>query len=187
MWQSQAALCTSDDRNIFGCSPLSVWGWETLFQENPVCYSSCLLFSSTTTYNGIIQADTKYMQWIALDEDVAVLIVLLIITPDSIKSPELFRQGDIRAPTFSADFEEEKQAGRNSCRGAQKQHLLLFCLVCPCSIIMSRLTVCFAKNAETLVLANVTFWQALEMCNCRYRLPPLPCEAFFKACLRKWK
>lgn len=79
------------------------------------------------------------------------LIVLLIITPDSIKSPELFRQGDIRVPTFSADFEEEKQAGRNSCRGAQKQHLLLFFLVCPCGVVMSRVTGGFAENAETLV------------------------------------
>lgn len=36
------------------------------------------------------------------------LIAALVITLDSIKGPELSRQGDIRAPTSSADFEEKK-------------------------------------------------------------------------------
>lgn len=75
---------------------------------------------------------------------------------DSIKGPELSRQGDIRAPT-SADFEAEKQAGRNSCRGSQK-HLLLFYLVCPCNVVTSRVTVCFAEECRN---SDVSKWNFL--------------------------
>lgn len=84
------------------------------------------------------------------------LIVSLVITLDGIKGPELSRQGDMRTPT-SADFEEEKQAGRDSCRGAQKQHLLLFYLVCPCTVVTSRVTVRFAEECGNSGVSKCNF------------------------------
>lgn len=88
------------------------------------------------------------------------LIVPLVMTLDSIKGPELSRQGDIRAPASAADFEEEKQAGRNSCRGAQK-HLLLFYLVCPCNVVMSGVTECFAEECRNSGVSKCNFLRSL--------------------------
>jgi len=98
------------------------------------------------------------------------LIVLLVIMLDSMKGPELSRQGDIRAPTSSADFEEEKQAGRNSCRGAQKQHLLLFYLICPCNVVMSRVTVCFAEECRNSGVSKCNFLTSLGNAGTDYCL-----------------
>lgn len=150
--------------------------------RNVIPRKSCLLFVLLTLFflhhlqwNN---KGSKYMQWIALDEDVAMLIVSLVITLDSIKGTELSRQGDIRAPTSSADFEEETQAGRNSCRGAQKQHLLLFYLICPCNVVMSRVAVCFAEEWRNSGVSKCNFLTSLGNARMQVQIIPFTVRGF---------
>lgn len=108
------------------------------FKKNLFVIPLAYAFFSSTTCNGIIKADMEYMQWIALDEDVALQVASLLVPPGSTKGPRALCAGGDQSPNFSADLLEGKQAGGCSCREAQEQHLLLLYLVCPCRVAMSQ-------------------------------------------------